>query len=331
MFFNFKIVGEQVCPSGNITLSSQIQIDNFATDYPGCTQILGDLTIQESTTFEITSLAGLNQISTINGTLKIADNDALINFNGFDNLISIGELLIIEDNDMLLSIAQLSNLCWLDNSLWVFNNSSLNSLSGLENLNLIGGYLWIQENPNLIDLTGLDNITAIDDGLSINANNGLISLMGLDNLVLLNGDCRVYNNSLLSNIIALANVDLTTVTNLRFYSNPNLSICGLPNVCNYIEAGMPAEIHDNDINCNTTNEILNNCIVLCSSLPSILQVNELIIAGANYQALDVLSSSGGITDGTDVNFIAGLEIVLQNDFNVSANTAFSAEISICEN
>jgi len=50
------------CPTGSITFSTQQEIDDFATNYPGCTQILGNLTIDGNTDTEITFLAGLSQV-----------------------------------------------------------------------------------------------------------------------------------------------------------------------------------------------------------------------------------------------------------------------------
>ena len=55
----------QCLPDG-ITFSTQEQIDSFQTDYPGCTEILGDVTIEGD---DISNLSGLNVIVKINGIL----------------------------------------------------------------------------------------------------------------------------------------------------------------------------------------------------------------------------------------------------------------------
>ena len=92
------------CLPYGITFSSQEQIDNFGTNYPGCTEIEGNLTIEESSTGNITNLNGLSEIISIGGACYIEDNSALSSLTGLDKVTFIGE------------------------SLWVINNSSLTNL-----------------------------------------------------------------------------------------------------------------------------------------------------------------------------------------------------------
>jgi len=47
----------QVCPSG-MTFSTQAEIDNFATNYPGCRKINGNVIIDESVANDIMGLYG---------------------------------------------------------------------------------------------------------------------------------------------------------------------------------------------------------------------------------------------------------------------------------
>jgi len=61
--------------------------DNFAINYPGCTE-LRNLTIgafnPEST---ITNLTGLNQITSVISFLYIRNNPGLVSLNGLENLV----------------------------------------------------------------------------------------------------------------------------------------------------------------------------------------------------------------------------------------------------
>lgn len=56
----------QPCLFEGITFSTQEQIDNFQTNYPGCTEIGGGVLIQGN---DITNLDGLDVITSISGYL----------------------------------------------------------------------------------------------------------------------------------------------------------------------------------------------------------------------------------------------------------------------
>ena len=60
--FSFQ-VQSQTCLPGGITFSSQAEIDNFSTNYPGCVEVLGDMVIDGGTA--ITDLSGLSQLNVL--------------------------------------------------------------------------------------------------------------------------------------------------------------------------------------------------------------------------------------------------------------------------
>jgi hypothetical protein len=101
----------QSCLPEGITFSTQEQIDNFQTNYPGCTEIEGNVKIQGA---GITNLNGLSVITSIGGFLFISNNLMLTDLIGLDNISAVGGNFRIE------------------------NNNALTSLSGLESLNQIG-------------------------------------------------------------------------------------------------------------------------------------------------------------------------------------------------
>jgi len=134
----------QDCPQGGIggiSISSQAEMDDFLITYPNCTVIAGDVNIRDTLTFnsDISNLSGLQNITTIDGSLSISFNPNLSNFNGLENLTSIGNFFRISENDNLIN------------------------LTGLENLNSIGHFFLITKNSSLTSLSGLDNLITIDD------------------------------------------------------------------------------------------------------------------------------------------------------------------------
>src|SRR5690606_7427415 len=111
--------------------TSQAQIDAFATNYPNCTEVSGNLTIQGA---NITDLTPLSNLTSVGGYLRIYNNSNLINLDGLSNLTSVGGYLQIS------------------------SNSSLTNLDGLSNLTSVGADLVIQYNSSLTDISGLQNI-----------------------------------------------------------------------------------------------------------------------------------------------------------------------------
>ena len=129
-FFTQANVFPQCLPDG-IEFETQAQIDSFPTDYPGCTEILGDVIIDG---YNINNLSGLNVLIKIDGDLRIEGLELLENLMGLSSLDSIGESLIIDYNYGLLNLNGLESLNTINGKISIFGNSMLNSLSGLENL-----------------------------------------------------------------------------------------------------------------------------------------------------------------------------------------------------
>ena len=61
--FSTPFVLAQSCLPGGMTFSTQQQIDDFATNYPNCTEIEGNVLIEESIYDDITNLNGLAQLT----------------------------------------------------------------------------------------------------------------------------------------------------------------------------------------------------------------------------------------------------------------------------
>ena len=135
----------QSCLPQGITFSWQADIDNFQTNYPGCTKIEGNVTIAGS---DITNLNGLSVLTSIGGTLSVYAG-YVSSLAGLENLTSIGDGLIIGSTS-LTNLAGLENLTSV-NSLWFSDNKSLASLSGIDNLTFTGNLIWIYNNDSLSD------------------------------------------------------------------------------------------------------------------------------------------------------------------------------------
>src|SRR5690606_1571454 len=98
------------CPSGNLTLTSQAEVNSFGATYAHCSNIvLENLTISGN---DIGNLNGLSNLRSIEGQLKIQNNPQLMNLNGLTQLTNIADGLHISGNSTLndISILQEINL-----------------------------------------------------------------------------------------------------------------------------------------------------------------------------------------------------------------------------
>jgi len=229
------------CPAGNVTLSSQTEVDAFGTTYPSCTTLPGSLTISGN---DITDLSPLEKLDTIGGDLRITSNSSLTNVDGLSSLSSIGGYLDIS------------------------NNAILPSLEGLENLDTIGGYLHITYNGSLTNVNGLSSLSSIGGGLNIYNNNSLTNVIGLSSLSSIGGYLNILSNALLPSLEGLENIDPGSITELLIQNNPSLSYCDLSNICTYLEGTGPRTISNNSGNCETELDVEYAC------LPEVVSVSD---------------------------------------------------------
>lgn len=243
--FNFQVTIEnpvQNIYSGNVTLTTQQQVDDFgANNY---TKIEGNLLIEGNHNNDITSLSslnslievngdfkifqnnlltnldGLNNIKTISGILHIGGNNNLTNINDFNNIISIGALQIAGE-DSLANIDSLSKVTSVSGSIHIYNNDLISNLYGLSNIETIGGEISINHNDNLTDLN-LSKLSSIGLDLQIIENNKIIDLNYLSNITSIEGDLRITNNSGLINLCGVKNLiknNIITSNEYTVYGN----------------------------------------------------------------------------------------------------------------
>lgn len=79
IFLSFSFSGYAQCgaPLG-ISLTSQAAVDNYSVNYPGCTTVIGYLSIGGD---NISNLNGLSQITVVTGSVAIQSNLLLPDYN----------------------------------------------------------------------------------------------------------------------------------------------------------------------------------------------------------------------------------------------------------
>jgi len=237
--FSLSIVFSQGCLPEGITFTTQEQINNFQANYPGCTEIEGNVFIgSENGNLNIMNFQGLSIIEKINGRLDIIGCLSIGEVSGLNALTEVGESLEIKS-------------C-----------TELDNLSGLNSLTHVGGGLKIALNNVLTSIEALESLTAINGDLSIIGNVSLHCLEGLSSLILVPGSIFINNNSCLTDITALQNINPDSIQGwLAIMGNYSLSDCAIQSICSYLQIpnGL-VYITSNASGCNNLSEVQQACM-----------------------------------------------------------------------
>ncbi len=235
MLISFATANAQSCLPEGIIFSTQEQIDNFQSDYPGCTEIEGNVRIQGA---GITNLNGLSVLTAIGGSLQIRLNSALTSLNGLEGLTSIGGSLRIRYNYSLTSLTGLDNLTFVGSSLTLNNNTTLSACNTdwlCNVLEIVSGSVTIQGNApgclslvevalscggmaclpngiyNFILQSDIDNFSVafpgcINTGSIKVSGDDINNLNGLNVLTSINGTLEIHDIHTLPNLNGLNNI-----------------------------------------------------------------------------------------------------------------------------
>lgn len=176
----------------------------------------------------ILNFNGLNKITTLK-LLKVEDNNSLTSPAGLENLTQINGYMAFRRNKKLKNFKGLTNLKKIDSSLALSNNNSLKNFEGLENLSYIGGWLSVSksihsitpDHEGITSFKGLKNLKTIKKRLNVSLNAALKNLSGLENL------------NEVEKISISSNKSLTKITSLKKLSSvKNISIRGNSSLIN---------------------------------------------------------------------------------------------------
>lgn len=188
VFALFSSVVFAQCPTANVVLTTQTEVDNFADNYPNCTALTLELRIDGSAN-TITNLNGLSEI--ISGQKIFVFNTQVADFSGLDNLENIQHLALWGNGNIqdLMGFNSLQSIGFLE----VFVNPNLSSLNGMPSLSSLDN-LSLFQNTNLADMSQLSFVETLTN-VEIWAN-GLNNLSGLENLQTVEGYIKISNEPL---------------------------------------------------------------------------------------------------------------------------------------
>lgn len=211
------------CPTGDLSFTSQEEVNHFLVQYPNCTILPGNVYLgyEWEGPSDINDLTPFQNITEITGNLEI-EWTSLPNLNGLNNLNKVGGALSIDRVGSLEGIQSLTSV----GSLEFMNNPAIATLEGLENLTNIATHLFIQ-GSSLTSLKGLEGLTEIPITLVISSNPNLINLEGLNNITKIShnntsGELYIAGNESLENFEGLNN--LTTLGYGQLHVRENNSL-----------------------------------------------------------------------------------------------------------
>ena len=265
VFFLVQTTYTQPCLPGGIILSTQKQIDDFPTNYPGCREVLGSVRIEEKTPGAITNLLGLKQLSSIQSDLFIRNNTALKNFNGLEGIGQIGRNLYIKNNGAIKDLQGLNGLKRVGGKLKIRYNGALEHLTGIGGLSVVKGEIWVHDNIKLKDLVGLENLDTVSDNIKIYNSPSIHTLEGIGDIYFSNGAMMLHDNANLESLAGPRSVRFESIAGqnlIEAFDNPKLSQCSVDFLCDHIDQHGTSGVilNDNAVGCNTLREVMDLCV-----------------------------------------------------------------------
>ncbi|WP_299519132.1 T9SS type B sorting domain-containing protein [Winogradskyella sp.] len=213
IFTSFCFIGNTQCPTGNLVFTTQNEINQFAINFPNCTNLLGSLSIQD----QVTDISALNNIESIQGDLSIRNTS--ITTISLNNLITVtGERFEIWQNDNLQRVT-VNNLSNFNGFLNIWLNSNIQQIEGFDNITEVKS-LGLSSQPNLTSIPQFSNLRVIEGQFSITEDESLVSFSGFEALTCV--EDMVFNgNDTLQSIPEFNN--LTNVDIFRISFNSQLT------------------------------------------------------------------------------------------------------------
>ena len=281
----------QSISTSQIEVTSQLRI----LDNPSLVNLEGFegttmLQVLEISNNPITSLSGLDNLTTVTFSAAINDNDALLNLSGLGGLTLARGLSVNQNNNLqnlngvgMLTVDNLgisSNIAMSEIStttsinvtvnLEVNNNTSLDNFTGLEETTHLQD-LRLSNNA-ITSFTGLNNLVEISDFFRIMQSPNITNFTGLDNLVIIES-LEVNNNSSLINLNGLPDASLSFVL---ISNNPVLQQIATTNTLQVTES-LQVVLNDdlNNLQGLETTTSLSNVSISSNTISSLVGLENL--------------------------------------------------------
>ena len=298
---------------GDITVTTQAEVDTLRTTLVGKTSIDGNLTIGYTSgrsRGDITDLTPLRNITDITGNLRIQRNGRLANLNALTHLQTIGGYFGVRNNSELTDLGDFPVLQTIGGYLQINFNYALETIGNFSALKSIGGYLNINNNGALETMGDFPALTSIGGYLYIaEKNDALETISDFPALTSIGGYVYIWNNGALETI-----GDFPALTSiggyLRINSNYALETMGnfsaLKSIGGYL-----------DINNNGALETISDFTAL-KSIGEYLRITSNVTLETidNFSALTSIGRSGVFVPSKRFR-VLNVSIVVEGNTNLS--------------
>lgn len=300
-----------------VQLFTQQDIDDFVATYAGtCTSVtnleIGNFANQNS----ITDILGLSFLTDITGYLHIESQQSLASLAGLDNIQTIeGDLQIV--NCDLLTVISLPSLTGVVANIEISNNNNLQSINlgdGTSNIITRSGPI-IKNNPQLTNLNFKLSYTPTASGTTeIFNNDSLTSIAFLGNLSNNDDPINIEGNASLT---SLSDLQLgTTIHELTLINNPIQNLQGFETIIT---------IKDLVVRQSNLNNLqgLNSLILVSEKFELSFNTSITSLSGlesvANMARLEITNNSALTDISTIADFLSfnNLELVVEDNMQLS--------------
>ena len=314
--------------TGNITVTTQAQVNALRTTLAGKTIIAGDLIIGyefELSRSDITDLTPLSNITHIKRNLIIRRNGQLVNLNGLHNLQSVtGGDFRLEYNYQLTTV-DFPKLQTLEGYFSVIENNRLTTLGNFPVLQTMGRFFYVLDNDSLTTLGNFPALRSISEHFSVIENNRLTTLGNFPVLTSIGlGFYNVYVPSLFRKArkLSLNRVSLVVEFNpelpddsvrsklIKFLPGGSSAVRGYI----FINRDIPSRTYLGDITVSTQAEVsaLFTTLIYIDSIDGDLTIG--------YTDNDSTSDITDLTPLGDIAHITGNLVIQQNGQLVNQNS-----------
>jgi hypothetical protein len=294
------------CPTGDVILNSQADVDNFVLQFPNCDIINGNLRLRNG---NITDITGLINITQVTGVLDVVDLP-LQSLEGLNSLVSVGNRILIFLNPNLESVADLERL-ESTFEISINQNDNLTEIS-LPSLQNIPNGIFIDENASLNSIAGLSNLSNGNIGpISITENPVLENLNGLENVQSVT-NMFIWANTNLNDISAIANIPYLNVGVLTIADNTSLSVCANALVCDMIVNNRNISIFGNASGCSDFLEVSNSCSTLSTD---------------QFEQTEMKTYPNPFTDAINIQLPLGVDKASVKIMNIEGKVVYATELN----
>ncbi|SFZ90603.1 gliding motility-associated C-terminal domain-containing protein [Flaviramulus basaltis] len=234
-FILFIEILHSQCPTGDVYLNSQSDVQDYITNYGTCEVITGDLFIGDATDIsgitaikriegsliinysEINSVSNFSNLEFIGGDFEIDQSHLIENIEGIDKLHTVnGDFLITQNYSGLKNIKGFNALEKIGGNFQISENYSLESISPFDSLLNVGGWFLIRRANAMEKLIGFNkltkigtqyNVSSFKGNLSIEMNDILNEIIGFNSLIEVVRNIDIGQNASLVNVIGFTNLE----------------------------------------------------------------------------------------------------------------------------